>query len=169
VAVDPAAPADGQVLTFDASSSAYKPKPAGSGNATSLQGVPVDTASPSDGQVVTYEAASGKYKPKPGGNGLSAAMQPVKYSADFAFTASASTDLSTAGAKTVSLASCPSGVKGSEKYYYVYLAGSGTPDSAEANGLNIALDKQLVADIKALIAAIEAYAKTAGMAKPAAR
>jgi len=42
-------------------------------------------------------------------------------------------------------------------------------DSAEANGLNIALDKQLVADIKALIGAIEQYAKTAGMAKPATR
>lgn len=42
-------------------------------------------------------------------------------------------------------------------------------DAAEANGLNIALDKQLVADIKALIAAIDQYAKTAGMAKPAVR
>ena len=42
-------------------------------------------------------------------------------------------------------------------------------DSAEANGLNIALDKQLVADIKALIGAIEQYAKTAGMAKPVAK
>lgn len=41
-------------------------------------------------------------------------------------------------------------------------------DAAEANGLNLALDKQLVADIKALIAAIEQYAKAAGVNKPAA-
>ena len=39
--------------------------------------------------------------------------------------------------------------------------------AAEANGLNLALDKQLVADIKALIGAIEQYAKSAGVAKPA--
>jgi hypothetical protein len=172
VAVDPAAPADGQVLTFDANSSSYKPKPGGSGNATSLQGVPMDTAAPTDGQVVTYEGASGKYKPKPGGGALSAAMQSVKYAGDFAFTASAGADLSTAGAKTVSVASCPNGVKGSEKYYYIYIAGTGTPeagDSAESNGLNIALDQQLVEDIKALIVAIEQYAKTAGMTKPVAK
>lgn len=40
-------------------------------------------------------------------------------------------------------------------------------DAAEANGLNLALDKQLVADIKALIASIEQYAKAAGVNKPA--
>jgi len=141
-------------------------------NAVSIQSVAVDPAAPADGQVLTFDAPSSSYKPKPGGGGLSAAMQSVKYSGDFAFSATASTDLSTVGAKTVSLASCPSGVKGSEKYYYLCIAGTGTPeagDSAEANGLNIALDKQLVADIKALIGAIEQYAKTAGMAKPATR
>lgn len=41
-------------------------------------------------------------------------------------------------------------------------------DAAAANGLNITLDQQLVADIKALIQAIEQYAKTVGTAKPAA-
>jgi hypothetical protein len=40
--------------------------------------------------------------------------------------------------------------------------------SAEQNGINIALDAQLVADIKSLIAAIEQYAKSAGVQKPAA-
>ena len=40
-------------------------------------------------------------------------------------------------------------------------------DAAEVNGLNLALDKQLVSDIKALIGAIEQYAKNAGMTKPA--
>ena len=39
---------------------------------------------------------------------------------------------------------------------------------AAAKGVNIALDAQLVADIKALIPAIEQYAKSVGLAKPAA-
>jgi hypothetical protein len=42
-------------------------------------------------------------------------------------------------------------------------AGSG----AGANGINITLDQQLIADIKALMDAIEQYAKSAGMPKPA--
>jgi hypothetical protein len=40
-------------------------------------------------------------------------------------------------------------------------------DAAAANGLNITLDAQLVADIKALIPAIEQYAKSVGATKPA--
>jgi hypothetical protein len=35
-----------------------------------------------------------------------------------------------------------------------------------ANGINIVLDQQLIADIKSLIPAIEQYAKTVGAAKP---
>ena len=38
---------------------------------------------------------------------------------------------------------------------------------ASANGINVTLDAQLVADIKALIPAIEQYAKSAGIQKPA--
>lgn len=41
-------------------------------------------------------------------------------------------------------------------------------DAAAANGINLALDAQLVADIKALIQAIEQYSKSAGLSKPAA-
>lgn len=41
-------------------------------------------------------------------------------------------------------------------------------DAAAANGINLALDAQLVADIKALIQAIEQYAKAAGVNKPVA-
>jgi hypothetical protein len=41
-------------------------------------------------------------------------------------------------------------------------------DAAAANGINITLDQQLVADIKTLIQAIETYAQSAGVAKPAA-
>jgi hypothetical protein len=45
---------------------------------------------------------------------------------------------------------------------------SETGDAAAVNGINITLDQQLIADIKALIVAIEAYAKSAGLSKPAA-
>jgi hypothetical protein len=41
-------------------------------------------------------------------------------------------------------------------------------NAASANGVNIALDAQLIADIKALIPAIEQYAASVGVAKPAA-
>ena len=40
-------------------------------------------------------------------------------------------------------------------------------DAASQNGINIVLDQQLIADIKALIVAIEEYAKTAGLQKAA--
>jgi len=40
-------------------------------------------------------------------------------------------------------------------------------DAASANGVNVALDAQFVADLKALIQAIEQYAKSAGIPKPA--
>ena len=39
-------------------------------------------------------------------------------------------------------------------------------NAAEANGVNVALDAQLVTDIKVLIQAIEQYALSAGIAKP---
>jgi len=39
-------------------------------------------------------------------------------------------------------------------------------DVAEAKGVNLVLDQELIADIKALIVAIEEYAKTAGLQKP---
>jgi hypothetical protein len=45
---------------------------------------------------------------------------------------------------------------------------SAAGDAAAANGLNITLDQKLVADIKALIPAIEQYAKMVGAAKPSA-
>ena len=43
-----------------------------------------------------------------------------------------------------------------------------TGDAAAANGINITLDQQLIADIKELIVAIEAYVKSAGLTKPSA-
>jgi hypothetical protein len=40
-----------------------------------------------------------------------------------------------------------------------------TGDAAAANGTNIMLNQQLISDIKELIVAIEAYAKSAGLTK----
>ena len=106
-----------------------------SSNAVSIQGVPVDSAAPADGQVITYELSSGKYKPKAGGgSGLSAGMQMVKYSTDFAWTQTAAADLSAAGAKTVSLGSCPPGVMAAEPWYYVYISGTGTAEAVKVTG-----------------------------------
>ena len=45
---------------------------------------------------------------------------------------------------------------------------SETGDAVSQNGINITLDQQLIADIKALIVAIEQYAKSAGLQRPAA-
>lgn len=104
-----------------------------SSNAVSIQNVPVDIVAPADNQVITYEAASGKYKPKAGG-GVSAGMQAVKYATDFNWSQAPSSDLSTAGAKTVTLGSCPGGVKGSESEYYVYIAGTGSPEAVKVTG-----------------------------------
>jgi hypothetical protein len=106
-----------------------------SSNAVSIQGVPVDSAAPADGQVITYESASGKYKPKPdGGSGLTPGMQAIKYATDFNWMQSPTTDLSSAGAKTVSLTSCPAGVLASEPEYYVYITGTGAAEAAKVTG-----------------------------------
>ncbi len=104
-----------------------------SSDAVSIQTVPVDSTAPTDNQVLTYDAPSGKYKPKAGG-GVTTGMQAVKYAADFAWSQSPSADLSTPGAKTVSLTACPVGVKAAEPQYYVYIAGTGTDEAVQVTG-----------------------------------
>ena len=104
-----------------------------SGNAVSIQNVPVDTTAPIDNQVITYVASSGKYEPR-AGSGVTAGMAAIKYSSDFNWSQSPSTNLATAGAKTVNLAACVAGVVASEPQYYVYVAGSGTPEAVLVTG-----------------------------------
>jgi hypothetical protein len=68
----------------------------------------------------------------------------LKYSTDFAWAQSPSSDLSTPGAKTVSLPACATGVKGTDlvytggptvnPFYYVYIAGTGTPEAVLVTG-----------------------------------
>ena len=104
-----------------------------SSDAVSIQSIPVDATPPTDNQVITYSAATGKYAPKAGG-GVTAGMQAVKYAPDFNWSQSPSADLSTAGLKTVTLASCPPGVIGAEAQYYVYVSGTGTPEAVQVLG-----------------------------------
>lgn len=67
-------------------------------------------------------------------NGLTAGMQAIKYASDFAWSQTNSGDLSTAGAKTLTLASCPVGVSGAEPQYYIYISGTGTAEAVLVTG-----------------------------------
>ena len=104
-----------------------------SSDAISIQSVPVDTTTPSDNQVITYDATSGKYKPKAGG-GVTAGMQAVKYAVDFSWSQSPTANLSTPGAKTVTLSACPAGVNAAEPQYHVYISGTGTFEAVQVTG-----------------------------------
>jgi len=104
-----------------------------SSNAVSIQNVPVATTAPTNNQVMTYVAALGEYAPQAGG-GVTAGMQAVKYATDFSWTQSPSTNLGTAGAQTINLAVCPTGVTGTEPWYYVYISGTGTAEAVLVNG-----------------------------------
>jgi len=68
------------------------------------------------------------------GSGLTPGMQAIKYATDFSWSQSNVADLSTAGAKTLTLATCPPGVTGSEAQYYVYIAGTGTAEAVRVTG-----------------------------------
>jgi hypothetical protein len=104
-----------------------------SSNAVSIQNVPVDTTAPTDNQVITYVASAGKYEPR-AGSGVTAGMAAVKYSSDFNWSQTPATSLSTAGASTVSLTSCPAGVTGAEPNYYVYVSGTETAEAVLVTG-----------------------------------
>jgi len=104
-----------------------------SGDAASIRGTTVASTAPTDGQVITYEASSNTYKPKAGPSAGSA-YQTTKYAADYQFSAAPMADLLSAGAKTVTLASCPAGVVGNETGYWVYISGTGTPEAVKVTG-----------------------------------
>jgi hypothetical protein len=102
-------------------------------DAASIREVPVAATAPADNQVLTYVASAGQYQPEPGG-GLTTGMQAIKYATDYNWSQSPSADLSTAGNNTVTLSSCPPGVTGAEPQYYVYIAGTGTPEAVLVTG-----------------------------------
>ncbi len=53
---------------------------------------------------------------------------------DFNWVDTPSDDLSTPGANVIHLQTCPAGVSGSEKYFYLYIAGTGNPEVALVTG-----------------------------------
>jgi hypothetical protein len=104
-----------------------------SANAISIQGTPVASAAPANGQVLTYSASSGQYAPQAGG-GQTAGMQVVKWATDYNWSQTNGANLTTPGAQTLTLSSCPTGVTGAEPYYYIYVSGTGTAEAALITG-----------------------------------
>jgi len=104
-----------------------------SSNAVDIQSTPVATTPPTNNEVLTYVGSTGQYTPMPGG-GLTAGMEAIKYATDFAWTQSPSANLVAPGAVTVSLTACPAGVTATEPQYYVYIAGTGTPEAVLVTG-----------------------------------
>jgi hypothetical protein len=64
----------------------------------------------------------------------------IAYASDFDWIATPSEDLSSPGHKVVHLAQCQAGVVGNEKYFYVYIAGTGNPEAALVMGGSCAGD-----------------------------
>ncbi len=58
----------------------------------------------------------------------------IKYSTDYNWSATPSDDLGQPGPKSISLSSCPAGVKGNEPEYWVYVSGRGTPEAVKITG-----------------------------------
>jgi hypothetical protein len=76
------------------------------------------------------------------GGGVTPGMQSIKYATDFNWSQGNSADLSSAGAKTLTLSSCPAGVTGSEPQYYIYISGTGTAEAVNITGGTCAGDGQ---------------------------
>ena len=104
-----------------------------SANAISIQGTPVAATTPANGQVLTYSTSSGQYAPQAGA-GQTAGMQVVKWATDYNWTQTNGASLTSPGAQTLTLSACPTGVTGSEPYYYIYISGTGTAEAALVTG-----------------------------------
>ena len=57
-----------------------------------------------------------------------------RYASEYNWSASPSDDLNTTGARAVRLSTCPSGVMGTEPWYFVYLSGKGSPEAVKVTG-----------------------------------
>ncbi len=68
------------------------------------------------------------------GSTLTAGMLAIKYATDFNWSQNPAADLSSAGAKTVTVAPCSSGVSGSEPQFYVYISGTGAAEAVLVTG-----------------------------------
>lgn len=80
----------------------------------------------------TSGAAKGQTAPRGPQSSLNSMAR--RYATDFNWSTTPPDDLGTTGAKTIHLAACPNGVTGREPWYYVYIAGTGTPEAAKVTG-----------------------------------
>jgi len=58
----------------------------------------------------------------------------IKYANDHAWSASSTSDFTVPGPKSVGLPACPKGVRGDEPEYWIYVSGTGTPETARVTG-----------------------------------
>ena len=104
-----------------------------SANAISIQGTAVAATAPANGQVLAFSSSSGQYTPQ-AGVGQTPGMQVVKWATDYSWSQTNSASLTTPGAQTLTLSSCPTGVTGTEPYYYIYISGTGTAEAVLVTG-----------------------------------
>jgi hypothetical protein len=81
-------------------------------------------------RVQTVQPAVASSSKETAGEGAKA----IAYASDFDWIATPSEDLSSPGHKVVHLAQCQAGVVANEKYFYVYVAGTGIPEAALVMG-----------------------------------
>ncbi len=98
---------------------------------TSTEGVDPAKNRSTDGE--NYQPSSNKPAATSGGT-VVAVNAATKHATDFQFTVSPTTDLSLPGAKTITLSSCPWGVRGSETGYWIYISGTGTAEPVLVTG-----------------------------------
>ena len=72
--------------------------------------------------------------PRSDDQSTASAKNEIRYTADFVWSESPTEDLSVPGEKTVSLSACPSGVKGDQPEYWIYISGKGTAEAVRVEG-----------------------------------
>lgn len=82
--------------------------------------------------IVSYTVAQAQTAEE--ANRDSARVEQVRYTSEFVWSQTPATDLSAPGQRTVSLSSCPGGVKGDQPEYWVYISGKGAPEAVKVEG-----------------------------------
>jgi hypothetical protein len=80
--------------------------------------------------------------PAPGALGQNPAPSRAKNATNYNWSVNPTEDLAQPGAKTVSLSSCPAGVKGNEPEYWIYVSGRGTAEAVKVTGGTCAGNEQ---------------------------
>jgi hypothetical protein len=72
-----------------------------------------------------------------GVNGIATAQEraaAIKYVNEYVWSILSQTDLTAPGTKTVTLSACPQGVKGDEPEFWIYISGTGSPETVKVTG-----------------------------------